>query len=533
MKKFVVIVFIAVQYCWAGNCFLIRMDWNESLPNQFTVVHLSGKHCLVLASEADMLKIGWHNRSYKLLETNPVEGYRSEYFAVYPNMEQCPVIDEAVFARYGTVLDIFDNQVIMKGDAEQLLSNTACTIDLCQISLKSKINPFRKSTAPKRGPVQVNPLIEQMLAKVTPDSCDRLLRDLCDIHNRYATDTYNIEEVVPYLEKKFMEYNCDTTLRLPVSGYDAPAVIGVKWGEDDPTLDSVCVIGAHPDNICPGGDSRHQGAYDNGCGCVGFLEAARVMKDYTFKYTVLYVGFNAEEKGLKGSYEFIEMLEDKGSKIVGGAVTYDMVGISPGSSSSISHTVCTQNPGGSEFADRIEDVGNAYGLFVRVSTTSDTDIPTDTKNFWKNGFVASIGRGGTGGKLHTEADSINSTYDPEWLAKALAPGIAVLADCAEPIGVTGTITEPVSLSANPIEILINPSGYLTITLSDTRPAAHHTVSVFALSGKLITTLVLEKGTGPYYIGVWDYSGSQVSKGLYLISGTIANKRFQKKVVVTG
>ncbi len=129
MKKFLVVIFIAVLYCWAGNCFLIRMDWNESFPNQFTVVHLSGKHCLVLASEADMLKIGWRNRSYKLLETNPVEGYRSEYFAVYPNREQCPVIDEALFARYGTVLDIFDNQVIMKGDAEQLLSNTACTIE--------------------------------------------------------------------------------------------------------------------------------------------------------------------------------------------------------------------------------------------------------------------------------------------------------------------------------------------------------------------------------------------------------------------
>ncbi len=80
-------------------------------------------------------------------------------------------------------------------------------------------------------PVRPDPLIQQLLATVDPDSCARTLRDLCGFFNRYARDDYNIEEVVPYLEKKFQDYKCDSVFRLPVSGFDAPAVVGVRWGK--------------------------------------------------------------------------------------------------------------------------------------------------------------------------------------------------------------------------------------------------------------------------------------------------------------
>ena len=114
MKKYLFLLFfLLVQFSWAGNSFLIRLERDESITEKFQIVHLSQRHCLVMANEADMLKLGWSNRSFKLLETNPAEGYRCEYFAVYPNRDECPNIDPVLFARYGTVLDIFDNQVIM------------------------------------------------------------------------------------------------------------------------------------------------------------------------------------------------------------------------------------------------------------------------------------------------------------------------------------------------------------------------------------------------------------------------------------
>lgn len=534
MRKYLLLAICSIiSYSLADNSYLVRISWSRSVPDQFTVVYQSGSQCLILANEEDMQELKKRNAQVTLLETNPHSQPKAEYYAVYPDRECCPEINSTIFARYGTVLDIFDHKLIMKGYAEDLLTISECPIDLLYISLESNINPYRAVTIPKGEPVQVDPFIEQIIATVSADSCARLLRDLCEIYNRDASEDYNIEEVVPYLERKFLEYNCDSVYRLPVSGYDAPAVIGVRRGEKDPSLDRVCVIGAHPDTKCETG-GRHQGAYDNGCGNVGYLEAARVMKDFTFENTILYVGFNAEEKGLKGSQEFVDELLAEGSKIIGGAVTYDMLGISPPSQGSISHTVSTANDGGQEFADQIEELGTIYNFPVRVSTTSDDDIPTDTKRFWQNGYVASCGKGGSGGGMHTKADSIDETFDSTWLATAVTPGIVTIAYYAVPTSVTGTNFIQSPVSTNPVTIHINPSGFLTITLSDSRLVPHKTVSIYNVSGKLIQTLVLSKKEGTQYTGVWnccDSRGSAVSTGLYLITGTVQNKRFQKKVII--
>ena len=536
MKSYAfLLIFFFIGYSLAENTYLVRMEWDRSVPEHFTVVHYSQSQCLVLANETQMQRLRRSTESLKLLQTNPLSTSGAEYFAVFPDTDVCGRIDPAVFARYGRVLDVFDGHLVMKGDAEVLLSNTECPVKLKQISLQSSLNPYRVRTIIKPGQVQVDPLIEQIIENVNADSCAGLLRDLCGIYNRFADEKYNIEEVVPFLENKFLAYNCDTVLQLAVSGYDAPAVVGIKWGEGNQSLDRVCVIGAHPDNYCSEG-GRHQGAWDNGCGNVGYLEAARVMKDFTFNNTICFVGFNAEEKGLKGSMKFIEFLEENGSEIIGGAVTYDMLGIGYGTSTAGSHTICTKNTGGQEFADKMEEVCGVYNVPVSVSTTSDDEIPTDTKNFWQNGFVASCGKGGKGGgTYHTRADSITSIFDSTWLALAVTPGIATIAFYAEPTGLTTVdfVQQPVSV--NPVLINTSHSGFVSITLSDSRLVPHRTVSIYTVSGKLVQTLVLSKKTGSKYSGIWNYSSSRgyaVGRGLYLITGTINNKRFQKKVIIS-
>lgn len=535
MKSYTfLLIFCFISYSLAENTYIVRIGWKESVPNQFRVVYLSRSHCLVLANEKDLQKIKRFDKQVKIIDTNPSTLPNSKYYAVYPDIKSCPKINSDIFAQYGAVLDNFDQLLIMKGDAENLLLNTFCQVDLVEISLEDDINPYRNLTIQKHEPVKYDPLIEQVLSKISPDSCARLLRDLCGIYNRFAREHWNIDEVVPYLERKFTEYNCDSIFRLPVNGYDAPAVVGVRKGKKDPSLDRVCLIGAHPDNICDEG-GRHQGAYDNGCGCVGYLEAARVMQNFTFENTILFAAFNAEEVGLLGSREIVDQLLDNGTEIIGGAVTYDMVGIAPSSSGAISHAVCTSVQGGQEFADKIEELGDTYNFPVNISTQSSTDIPTDTKHFWKEGYAGSCGRGGTGGQYHTKADSINETFDSLWLAKALTPGIATIAYYAVPMEVTGANFIQLGGFTNPVTIQNNPSGFLTITLSGSRLVHHQRVSIYTVSGKLVQTLVLSKKTGSKYSGTWNYSsprGYAVGRGLYLITGTINNKRFQKKVIIS-
>ena len=536
MKSYTfLLIFCFISYSLAENTYLVRMEWDRSVPEHFTVVHYSQSQCLVLANETQMQQLRRSTESLKLLQTNPHSTSGAEYFAVFPDTDVCGRIDPAIFARYGTVIDVFDGHLVMKGNAEELLSNTECAVTLKHISLQSSLNPYRVRTVIKREPVQFDPLIEQIIENVNADSCADLLRDLCGIYNRFADEKYNIEEVVPFIENKFLAYNCDTVFRLAVSGYDAPAVVGIKWGEENQSLDRVCVIGAHPDNYSKDG-GRHQGAWDNGDGNVGYLEAARAMKDFTFTNTICFVGFNAEEKGLKGSMEFVEFLEDNGSEILGGAITYDMLGFGWGTSTAGSHTISTANTGGQEFADKMEEICGIYNVPVSVSTTSSNEIPTDTENFWQNGFVASCGKGGQGpGVFHEKGDSITSIFDSTWLALAVTPGIATIAYYAEPIGVTAADFVQQPVFTNPILINTSHSGFVSITLSDSRLVPHQTVSIYTVSGKLVQTLVLSKRTGSKYSGVWDYRnprGYAVGRGLYLITGTINNKRFQKKVVIS-
>jgi leucyl aminopeptidase len=72
--------------------------------------------------------------------------------------------------------------------------------------------------------------------------------------------------------------------------------------------DSVCVLGAHYDDILSSGDpfTDGRGANDNASGVAGILEIARVMKANNFKpeTTIKFVAFGAEEIGLMGSNDF-------------------------------------------------------------------------------------------------------------------------------------------------------------------------------------------------------------------------------------
>lgn len=76
-------------------------------------------------------------------------------------------------------------------------------------------------------------------------------------------------------------------------------VVGELPGLTNP--DQIIIVGAHYDHIAgdrPGGD-------DNASGTAGVLEAARVLSQYPFGATIRFVGFNAEERGLLGSKDYV------------------------------------------------------------------------------------------------------------------------------------------------------------------------------------------------------------------------------------
>ncbi len=73
------------------------------------------------------------------------------------------------------------------------------------------------------------------------------------------------------------------------------------------------------------GTSDSPGANDNASGMAGALEAARVLTQYKFPGSILYVGLSGEEQGLFGGKGMVDWVKEKGWNIMG-TLNNDMIG---------------------------------------------------------------------------------------------------------------------------------------------------------------------------------------------------------------
>ena len=71
--------------------------------------------------------------------------------------------------------------------------------------------------------------------------------------------------------------------------------------------------------------SDSPGANDNASGMAGTIEAARVLSNYTFENSIIYVGLSGEEQGLFGGKGLAAYAKEKGWEIVG-IMNNDMIG---------------------------------------------------------------------------------------------------------------------------------------------------------------------------------------------------------------
>ncbi len=101
-------------------------------------------------------------------------------------------------------------------------------------------------------------------------------------------------------------------------GIDQANIVGIKWGN---VRDEWVIVGGHydmagPPNCpesapCPAG-SETQGAYDDGSGTMMTVHLAKAFANLNTTYTIAFVAFDGEERGLQGSGHFAEdILSDR------------------------------------------------------------------------------------------------------------------------------------------------------------------------------------------------------------------------------
>lgn len=177
-------------------------------------------------------------------------------------------------------------------------------------------------------------IIDGIVSGVSSDSLLAHLEALASFGNRNTgsdtlSNTFGIGAARRWAFAKMQEFSVVQENRLLTSYFQFDEdvcemgrhrnVLGVLPGIG-PNRDEIILIQAHMDSRCEGpcdGDCIAEGADDNGSGSVLVMELARVMSQFAFNRTIVFMLTTGEEQGLFGANAFAEFCEQEDINIRG------------------------------------------------------------------------------------------------------------------------------------------------------------------------------------------------------------------------
>lgn len=394
------------------------------------------------------------------------------------------------------------------------------------------VQPLRETRAPAQ-PIPVpmrsgyDGLVAQIVDAVSEDSLISYTYNYQGYLTRYSySDGY--DTACEWSQERFDALGLQTEIQyFPLGGSTCQNVIATQTGTVYPNRQ--WIICGHLDSISPNPWYDAPGADDNASGSAAVLEAARIMSQYEFEYTVKYILFGGEEQGLHGSAYYASLAASNGDSILG-VVNLDMIFYGP--------------PGG-DIAWLHYNTAST-GLGVAFQAISDTYVPalvkevatnptgaSDHASFWNNGYAAmlSIERlVWSNPYYHQTTDLIENylQYFPFGTNMAKA-AIATVAYLAGPVG-TGTPGEsgaPV-LPRGSLGVHPNPvSGAATVRITAGSPGPAE-LQVYDLSGRRVhgQSLDLVSGENTVVIRTGD-----LPAGLYTVRVTSGGSSENTRMVV--
>ena len=149
------------------------------------------------------------------------------------------------------------------------------------------------------------------------------------------------------LLERFASYGLETYRQNFTNGIDQANIVGIKWGE---VRDQWVVVGGHYDtthwdcalaSLGPcAGHATSEGAYDDGSGTMMAVHLGKAFASVSTYYTVAFVGYDGEERGIEGASAFVEEIlsgeSPYGSVYIVAALDLDMFGINwPGTNAPV------------------------------------------------------------------------------------------------------------------------------------------------------------------------------------------------------
>ncbi len=277
-------------------------------------------------------------------------------------------------------------------------------------------------------------------AAVKPETIKATIDSLSAFHNRYYTSDTGVQ-AAEWIRSRW----AGLAAAIPGAkaetfahaGWKQPSVILTIPGAEKP--EEIVVLGGHLDSIAGwggGSGARAPGADDNASGIATLTETIRVIAESGWrpKRTIQFMGYAAEEVGLRGSQDVAAKYAAGGKKVIG-VIQFDMTNFL-GSEDKIYVLTDHVDPALTEFTKKLVD---AYAG-VPWSTTKCGYACSDHASWTKKGFPSSMAFEAafddSNKNIHTANDTLanmGGTAAHSVPFAKLAAGFAVeLAKTAEP-----------------------------------------------------------------------------------------------------
>lgn len=170
-------------------------------------------------------------------------------------------------------------------------------------------------------------VVRDAIAQVDPSQIKQTIEQLSNFNNRYYQSQTGVD-AAKWIKNQWQmlsKHRSDVTVELyEHRSWDQPSVIMTVQGQSD----DIVVVGGHLDSIAGfwgRSSARAPGADDNASGIATITEVIRVLMNSNFKpvKTLKFMGYAAEEVGLRGSKEIAQSMRAQGANVIG-ALQLDM-----------------------------------------------------------------------------------------------------------------------------------------------------------------------------------------------------------------
>ncbi len=236
-----------------------------------------------------------------------------------------------------------------------------------------------------------NPTVQQIINSVNQDSLIYFVRELSGnvttvvngqnvtIVSRHKNNPAN-ELAKDYIKQKLQSYGLTTTIQnFSSTGNN---VIGTQLGTQYPNRKFI--ICAHYDDMPSG--SIAPGADDNASGTAAVIEAARILSQYSFPYTIVYALWDEEEQGLVGSNYYATQARNVNDSIVG-VINMDMIAYDSNNDGIVNvHNRAVANS--VELYQKMVEVNSQYGINLTIVSYNPGSTYSDHASFWNKNYGA-------------------------------------------------------------------------------------------------------------------------------------------------